>query len=84
MKTCEILETQEDGSQKVVATVTLDGDRLEFSGGPNMVASLKAVPAARTHEFQTGERFTATSDPVRWFYALPWTYNGMMLRARIK
>ena len=84
MRTCEILQTMEDGSQTLVATVTLDGDHLEFSGEANLVASLKVVPAARTSEFETGDRATATSDPVRWFEALPWTYNGMMLRARIK
>lgn len=79
MKTCEISTLQEDGTQHVTVTVELlDDGTLHFSGDPTSVANAKEVPVPLT-----GGQLTATSDPVRWFYCLPFTYNGAYRRAQI-
>lgn len=79
MKTCEISTLQEDGSQHVTVTVELLEDgTLHFSGDPTAVENAKQVPVPLT-----GGKITATSDPVRWFECLPFTYNGAFRRAQI-
>lgn len=80
-KVCEILSTHsDDQTTEVVATVTLgdDGSTLRFSGKGSVIGFLREVPVPLTQG-----KITASSDPAKWFGALPFTLNGAAMRAHM-
>lgn len=74
----ELLQTT-SGGQVVIATITLENDRISVSSDNlNIEASLLDTPANIE-----GERVYAKDDARAWFRALPRTFSGDYLRARI-
>lgn len=75
---CEILKTTKDG-QKVICTLTLEGDSVIADGDS---ADLETSLLTKKHRVG-GKLIGATDDPKAWFEALPATYSGDYLRARM-
>lgn len=74
----ELLKTTRDG-QVVIGTITLDGETIRVSSdNPNLEASLVDTPANIN-----GKQVYAKDDARAWFEALPRTFSGDYLRARI-
>lgn len=74
----ELLRTTRDG-QVVIGTITLEGETIRvLSDSPNVEASVLDTPANID-----GKRVYAKDDAKAWFEALPSTFSGDYVRARI-
>lgn len=74
----ELLELTRDG-YVVMGTITLEGDMIQVSSDkPNVEKSVLEIPANID-----GKRVYAKDNPEAWFKALPRTFSGSYMRARI-
>lgn len=81
MVVCDFLKTFADG-QKIVCTLTLDGDKVTGVAEPGYEVLLENILEESVCG-AGGKKFWRADDPVGWFNALPIQYDGFYLRAWI-
>lgn len=84
VKSCELLETDKNGQQVVVGTLMLDNaGHLVVEPEPGNETLLTNVKRSENFDIKSQSWITFKQNPEAWFDALPSTYNGMHLRARL-
>lgn len=82
MAVCKFLKTVTNG-QKIVCTVTLDGDKLTGEAEPGYERLLNNIMTENVFDVESQKQVSAKDDPIAWFLSLPFQYDGFYLNALI-